>query len=155
MSEPPRDHEPSIDPEPSADPSARSTDVPPTGSPPTDIRSTRSPPASDDTFELYDLRVTVEQIRGACTCDHAVGDRFELVGGKLGLPDGQRFCLYALQAAIPLLPAKQRPLHPNDWMATDARVICPDPLCGVVLLIERAGRRTLHHADVSAVPLDE
>ncbi len=110
---------------------------------------------ADDTFELFDLRVTVEEIRGTCTCDHAVGDWFELVGGKLGLPPDKRFCLYALQAAIPLLPAKQRPLHPNDWMATDARVVCPDPLCGVVMLIERVGRRTLHHADVSAVPLDE
>ena len=110
---------------------------------------------ADDTFELFDLRVTVEEIRGTCTCDHAVGDWFELVGGKLGLPPDQRFCLYALQAAIPLLPAKQRPLHPSDWMATDARVVCPDPLCGVVMLIERVGHRTLHHADVSAVPLDE
>ena len=111
--------------------------------------------SADDTFELYDLRVTVEEIRGTCTCNHAVGDAFELVGGKLGLPPGTRFCLYALQAAIPLLPAKQRQLHPNDWMATDARVVCPDPHCGVVMLIERVGRRTLHHADVSAVPLDE
>ena len=124
--------------------------VPPPDDAPRD--AVRTP--ADDTFELFDLRVTVEEIRGTCTCDHAVGDRFELVGGKLGLPPDQRFCLYALQAAIPLLPAKQRPLHPNDWMATDARVVCPDPLCGVVMLIERVGRRTLHHADVSAVPLD-
>ena len=122
---------------------------------PGDAANAGSGAPADDTFELYDLRVTVEEIRGACTCDHAVGDRFELVGGKLGLPPGRRFCLYALQAAIPLLPAKQRPLHPNDWMATDARVVCPDPLCGVVMLIERVGRRTLRHADVSAVPLDE
>ena len=88
--------------------------------------SVREPgvPSADDTFELFDLRVTVEEIRGACTCDHAVGDWFELVGGKLGLPAGARFCLFALQATIPLLPAKQRPLHPNDWMATDARVVC-------------------------------
>jgi hypothetical protein len=39
-------------------------------------------------------------------------------------------------------------------MSTDARVVCPDPLCGVVMAIERVGRRTLHHDDVSAVPLD-
>jgi len=109
---------------------------------------------SDDAFELYDLRVTIEEIRGRCTCAHAVGDRFELKSGRLHLPPGQSFCLYALQAAIPLLPAKQRPLHPNDWMATDARVVCPDPLCGTVMLIERASRRVVHHAEVSAVPLD-
>ncbi len=110
---------------------------------------------ADDTFELYDLKVTVEEIRGTCTCDHRVGDYFELKGGKLSLPGDQSFCLYALQAAIPLLPAKQRQNHPHDWMETDARVICPDPLCGLVLLVERSGRRTLHHSDVSAVPLDE
>ncbi len=109
---------------------------------------------TDDTFELFDLRVRIEAIRGTCTCDHRVGDYFELRGGKLSLPPGQSFCLYALQSTIPLLPAKQRPLQPNDWMRTDTRVVCPDPLCGVVLLIERTARRTLHHADVSAVPLD-
>lgn len=106
-----------------------------------------------DTFELYDLRVTIEEVRGRCTCDHAVGDRFELRGGKLHLPAGRSFCLYALQATIPLLPAKQRPLHPNDWMQTDTRVVCPDPLCGVVMRIERVGSRVLRHDDVSAVPL--
>jgi uncharacterized repeat protein (TIGR04076 family) len=111
-------------------------------------------PESSDAFELYDLRVTIEEIRGRCTCGHTVGDSFELKGGKLSLPPDQSFCLYALQSTIPLLPTKQRPLDPNDWMETDARVICPDPLCGVVMLIERIGRRTLHHDDVSAVPLD-
>ena len=108
---------------------------------------------ADDTFELFDLRVRVEEIRGRCTWDHAIGDSFELHGGKLSLPAGQSFCLYALASALPLLPTKQRPLHPNDWMSTDARIVCPDPLCGVVMLIERVGRRTLHHDDVSAVPL--
>ena len=108
----------------------------------------------NDTFQLYDLKVTVDEIRGRCTCDHRVGDYFELIGGKLRLPEGHSFCLYALQSAIPLLPAKQRPTHPNDWMSTDARIICPDPLCGLVLRIERVAQRTLHHGDVSAVSLD-
>jgi uncharacterized repeat protein (TIGR04076 family) len=107
----------------------------------------------DDTFQLYDLKIIIEEIKGQCTCDHSIGQYFELKGGKLSLPDGQSFCLYALQSVIPLLPAKQRRNHPNDWMETDARVICPDPLCGVVLLIERSATRTLHHADVSAVTL--
>jgi uncharacterized repeat protein (TIGR04076 family) len=107
-----------------------------------------------DEFELYDLRVRIEEIRGTCTCDQRVGDSFVLESGKLRLPDGQSFCVYALQATIPLLPAKQRPTHPNDWMSTDARVVCPDPLCGVVMRIERTGRRTLRHKDVSATPLE-
>jgi uncharacterized repeat protein (TIGR04076 family) len=104
----------------------------------------------DGTFELFDLRVEVEEIRGQCTCDHAVGDAFELRGGKLSLPEGRGFCLYALQAAIPLLPAKQRPTHRNDWMSTDSRVVCPDPLCGVVMRIDRIGKRAFEHDDVSA-----
>jgi uncharacterized repeat protein (TIGR04076 family) len=107
-----------------------------------------------DEFELYDLRVSIEAIRGRCTCDHQIGDFFELKSGKLHLPPGQSFCLYALQATIPLLSAKQRPTHPNDWMSTDAKVVCPDPLCGVVMVIERIARRTLRHQDVSATPLD-
>ena len=107
-----------------------------------------------DEFELYDLRVRIEAIRGQCTCNHVVGDAFELRSGKLYLAPGQSFCLYALQSTIPLLPAKQRATHPNDWMTTDARVVCPDPLCGVVMLIERTGRRILRHEDVSAAPLE-
>lgn len=114
-----------------------------------------SPGAGDDSFELYDLRVRIEEIRGRCTCDHQVGDVFDVISGKIALPPGQSFCLYALQSAMPLLPAKQRPTHPNDWMSTDAQVVCPDPLCGVVMRIERVARRTLRHADVSAVPLDD
>ena len=107
----------------------------------------------DDTFELWDLRVTIDEIRGRCTCDHAVGDFFDVSGGKLAIPDGKPFCLYALQSTLPLLPAKQRPLQPNDWMTTDTRVTCPDPLCGVIMRIDRTQKRDIHHADVSALPL--
>ncbi|MBV9326790.1 MAG: TIGR04076 family protein [Chloroflexi bacterium] len=107
-----------------------------------------------DTFQLFDLRIVVEAIRGTCTCGHQVGDSFELQGGQLSLPGPNRsFCMYALQSALPLLPAKQRPLQPADWMQTDTRVVCPDPLCGVVMRIDRTTPRELHHGDVSAVPL--
>ncbi len=44
----------------------------------------------DDTFELYDLRVRIEEIRERCTCEHEVGEYFELKGGKLSLPPGRR-----------------------------------------------------------------
>ena len=107
-----------------------------------------------DTFQLFDLRITVEGIRGTCTCGHQVGDSFELRGGQLSLPGPNRsFCVYALQSTLPLLPAKQRPLQPADWMHTDTSVVCPDPLWGLVMRIERRGPRELRHADVSAVPL--
>lgn len=108
-----------------------------------------------DQFELYDLTVEVESITGNCTCDMKVGDRFHMKGGKISLPDGQNFCLYALQSAIPLLPAKQRKNHPADWMETDARIICPDPACQLTMRIDRSGSRTLNHDDVSPIKWEE
>ena len=70
-----------------------------------------------------------------------VGDHVLLQGGKLALPAGQSFCVYALQAALPLLPAKQRQNHPADWMETDARCTCPDPACRLIMVIERTAVR--------------
>lgn len=106
---------------------------------------------SDDQFQLYDLAVVVEAIEGHCTCNMTVGDCFYLRGGKLSLPDGADFCLYALQAVIPLLPAKQRMNHPADWMETDSRAVCPDPACRLIMRIDRGATRTLHHDDVSPI----
>jgi uncharacterized repeat protein (TIGR04076 family) len=111
-------------------------------------------PRAPDEFELYDLAVVVERIEGHCTCDMRVGDRVDVRSGKLAIADARGFCLYALQAAIPLLPAKQRPGHPADWMETDAHVTCPDPACRLIMRIERTGRRVLRHGDVSAGPWD-
>jgi uncharacterized repeat protein (TIGR04076 family) len=104
-----------------------------------------------DQFELYDLVIEVESITGNCTCAMAVGDQVFLKGGKLSMPDGADFCLYALQSVIPLLPAKQRLLHPADWMETDTRALCPDPGCGLTMRIDRADKRVLRHDDVSPI----
>ncbi len=107
-----------------------------------------------DQFELYDLTVVVEKIDGNCTCDMKKGDRFHFQGGKISLPDGENFCLYAMQSTIPLLPAKQRKNHPADWVETDSRVICPDPACGLIMRIDRKGQRVLRHDEVSATSWD-
>jgi uncharacterized repeat protein (TIGR04076 family) len=108
-----------------------------------------------DEFELYDLEIVVEAIEGHCTCAMAVGDCVRLRGGKISLPDGADFCVYALQAAIPLLPAKQRRSHPADWMETDTRVTCPDPACRLIMRIDRVATRTLRHDDVSPIPWEQ
>ncbi len=107
----------------------------------------------EDEFTLYDLRVRIEEINGNCTCDHLIGDYFELRGGKLFIPDGKFFCLYALQSAATLLPAKQRPLHPNDWLETDSRITCPDPNCGLIMRIERTRQTTFRHSETSGESL--
>ena len=110
---------------------------------------------SADEFELYDLEVVVDSIEGNCTCSMAVGDCFFLSGGKLSMPDGRDFCLYALQAVIPLLPAKQRRNHPADWMETDSRAVCPDPACKLTMRVDRVASRALKHDDVSPIAWDD
>ncbi len=107
----------------------------------------------NDTFQLYDLRVEVIGNRGRTMCHEQVGDYFEVSGSRLTLPPGQSFPLFALAALLPLLPAKQRPTEPNDWMTTDTDIACPVVHCGAVFRITRLGLRTFHHGDESAVPL--
>ena len=107
----------------------------------------------DDTFTLYDLRVEVIGQSGEMVCNHQVGDYFELSGENLSLPPGQTFPLYPLAALLPILPAKQRETHPNDWMTTDTDIACPDPHCGGIFRITRVGKRIFHHGDVTVVPL--
>ena len=105
---------------------------------------------SGDRTELYDLRVTVERIEGRSVCGLQVGDFFELTeSSRLRIPAGRHFCLYALQAVLPLLPAKQRSLPPGDWLEQDALVCCPDPDERVIMRVERIGRRRLPTSELT------
>ncbi len=63
--------------------------------------------------------------------------------------------MYALAALLPLLPAKQRPLDPYDWMSTDHVIACPVPLCGARFRISRIGRLVLKRAETTIEPLPE
>ena len=111
---------------------------------------------ANDEFELYDLKVEVVAPPGAkIYCGNNVGDYFELRGESLYLPPGQPFSIYSLAALLPLLPAKQRPTHENDWMTTDAEVACPDPNCPTRFRITRTGKRRFNHAETTAVPLNK
>ncbi len=107
----------------------------------------------NDEFTLYDLKVEVVQGDKPMVCNHRVGDRFLVRGENIEFPAGQTFPLYPLAAILPLLPAKQRPTHDNDWMSTDAEVACPDPHCGGLFRITRVGVSTFSHAETTAVPL--
>lgn len=108
----------------------------------------------DDHFELYDLRVEAVLPEGKpIYCGAREGDHFELRGEMLHLPAGQGFSIYSISAVLPLLAAKQRDTHPNDWMTTDAEIACPDPNCGSRLRITRLARRRFSHAETTAVPL--
>jgi uncharacterized repeat protein (TIGR04076 family) len=86
---------------------------------------------------LKNLRIEVESVRGRCTSRMQPGDHFTLRSGRLYIPPGRHFCLYALHAVLPLLPAKQRVLEDGDWLKEDSRVICPDPAGNTILRIDR------------------
>ena len=105
---------------------------------------------SDGRFELANLRVTVEAIEGRSVCGLAVGDWFEVTeSSRISIPAGRHFCLYALAAIIPLLPAKMRALDPDDWMARDSLVICPDPDERLTMRISRTETVSLRTDDLT------
>ena len=105
----------------------------------------------DDAFELWDLKVEVVAPPGArLWCGAKPGDVFELRGEMLHLPPGQGFSIYSLAAVLPLLAAKQRPTHANDWMTSDAEVACPDPNCPSRFRITRTGLRRFRRSETTA-----
>jgi uncharacterized repeat protein (TIGR04076 family) len=107
----------------------------------------------DDSFELYDLKVDVEIPEGgAVYCGAKPGDYFELRGEMLFLPAGQGFSIYSLAAVLPLLAAKQRMTHENDWMTSDDLIACPDPHCSSKLRITRLARRRFSRATTTGAP---
>jgi uncharacterized repeat protein (TIGR04076 family) len=59
------------------------------------------------------------------------------------------FCIYALQSALPLLPAKQRQLPARDWLERDTLVACPDPEERLIMRIDRIGTIELSSDDLT------
>ncbi len=101
-------------------------------------------------MEIYDLRVTVDEIKGRSVCGMEVGDSCELRNSAhLSIPAGKHFCVYALASVLPFLAAKQRDLPAGDWLEQDSLFACPDPEEGLVMRVERIGRRRLRSADLT------
>jgi len=97
-----------------------------------------------DSFELYDLRVTVVEIKGRSVCGMSVGDYFEVMeSSRLRIPAGKHFCIYALQSILPFLAARQRELDANDWLSRDSFFACPDPEERLIMKLERIDKRKL------------
>jgi uncharacterized repeat protein (TIGR04076 family) len=101
-------------------------------------------------FQLANLRVTVVAIEGRSVCGLEVGDYFEVTeSSRVRIPEGKHFCLYALAAVIPLLPAKMRALEADDWLAQDNLVVCPDPDERLMMRISRTETVSLRTADLT------
>jgi uncharacterized repeat protein (TIGR04076 family) len=86
---------------------------------------------------VKDVQVVVESVKGKCTSRMEPGDSVTLSRGRFYFPPGSHFCLYALQAVLPLMPAKQRAHQDGDWIKDEFRVICPDPAGNVIMRIDR------------------
>ncbi|KAF2771095.1 hypothetical protein EJ03DRAFT_325891 [Teratosphaeria nubilosa] len=116
---------------------------------------TQMSPRSSDAFQIYDLRVEAVCPPGErMMCGAKQGDHFTLEGEMLFLPPSQGISIYSLASLMPLLAAKQRPTHPNDWMSTDALIACPDPNCKSQWKMIRTKLRTFNHADTTVVGLE-
>lgn len=112
---------------------------------PSNEKSAAEPPdqldAGSPDGSLKTLRVAVESVGGNCTSEMKCGDYFLLRSGRIYIPPGRHFCLYAIQAVLPLLPAKQRILKGDDWLNDACRVVCPDPAGNVILKIDSIENR--------------
>lgn len=109
-----------------------------------------------DSFNLFNLDVTVVGDPTTFVCSHTVGHAFSVEGENIIFnTTNDRFSLYALSAILPLLPAKQRQSEKNDWITSeDEMVACPDPHCGARFKITRTKQKTFHHNDVTKVPIN-
>jgi uncharacterized repeat protein (TIGR04076 family) len=107
----------------------------------------------NDQFKLYNLEVLVIGNPETFVCSHIPGSAFKVLGENLVFEDNKEFSLYSLATLLPLLPAKQRKTHPNDWMTTDEYIACPDPHCGAKFQIVRTDIRSFSHAETTKVTL--
>lgn len=104
---------------------------------------------NEEHMSLFDLRVTVCDIKGRSVCGMKVGDYFEVRNSdQLSLPVGQTFCFWAIQSVMPLLPAKMRRLPDSDWLEQETKVCCPDPNEGLIMRVDRIGEVTLRTSDL-------
>lgn len=108
---------------------------------------------SSDSFELHNLRVEISEKSGNIIGKHHIGDYFDVIGEDIFLPAGQGFSLYAIASLLPLLPAKQRQNHPNDFMETDDYIADPDANSEAIYRIKRTGKTVFRHGDVSGNPM--
>lgn len=70
-------------------------------------------------------------------CGIKVGDYFEVHDSALTIPDGKKFCPYAMAAVFPVLPLRQIELPANDWLERKPWICCPDPVENVVMRLDR------------------
>ena len=87
------------------------------------------------------VRVVVERAFSP-SCGLQVGDCFEVAGSSVRLPADKPFCLYAMNAVIPVLMSRLDDAPTQDWLRRKPFICCPDVADGVVMrldLVEEVG----------------
>ncbi len=77
---------------------------------------------------MKELKVVVEQVVDHCGAKLKPGDTFYVTGkGKIMIPDGKEFCMFALQSLIPFLINRQLDIKVDKYIVDMNRLCCPDP----------------------------
>ena len=108
-----------------------------------------------DSFNLFNLDVTVVGDPATFVCSHKIGHAFNVEGENIVFDTlNDRFSLYSLAAILPLLPAKQRLSQDNDWISSDNEMVaCPDTQCSAKFKITRTTQQSFRHSDVTKLPI--
>ncbi len=84
------------------------------------------------------VSIKIVRIEGKCS-KHKAGDRWIMENGTLYDPDKNGFCIYALNAIMPLLPLKETEIAEKDhWIYKYEEFLCPDINGRAVFRIEPA-----------------
>jgi uncharacterized repeat protein (TIGR04076 family) len=72
------------------------------------------------------VRCTVEDLNYSA-CGLAVGDFFELDATGLTVPEGKRFCYFAIASIIPAVLGRLDATEPDAYLRSGPLLACPDP----------------------------
>lgn len=98
-------------------------------------------------YKLYDLEITTVGDPSTYNCSHVHGDQLLVRGENIAFgPNTTQFSHYALATLMPYIAAKQRASDDKDWMAVEADIACPDPLCGARFHFKRLKLTTYEYS---------
>ncbi|MGP2442690.1 hypothetical protein [Streptomyces sp. JW3] len=72
------------------------------------------------------VRCTVEAMTYSA-CGLEIGDWFEVDATGLTVPEGQRFCYFAIASVLPAVLGRLTAPEPDDYLRGEPLLACPDP----------------------------
>lgn len=81
------------------------------------------------------VRCTVESFNYSA-CGLEVGDHFDVDARGLTVPEGKRFCYFAIGSVVPLLAGRLDSPSAEAWLASRPLLACPDPPENLLMRLE-------------------